>query len=66
MTRKASPSYNHVCMDAMQDKQESIQGCEWAVNRISYQMGMLRVDWLSGAKSALNLNEIKALPPTKS
>ena len=32
MTRKASPSYSHVCMDAMQDKQQSIQvGADFAL-----------------------------------
>ena len=34
MTRKASASCNHVCIDDMQDKQKSI-GDEWAVIGIS-------------------------------
>ena len=34
MTRKASASCNHVCVDAMHDKQKSI-GDEWAVIVIS-------------------------------
>ena len=52
MTRKASQSYSHVCMDAMQDKQQCIQD-EWAVNGISGEIGMMRVQvGIISAKSA--------------
>ena len=44
MTRKASASFNHVCMDAMQDKQKSI-GDKWAAIAASHPLWPLWVGW---------------------
>ena len=44
MTRKAPTSCNHVCMDAMQDKQKSI-GDEWAVIAVAGSLWPLWVGW---------------------
>ena len=44
MERKSSQSCNHVCMDAMQDKQKSISD-EWTVIEIASLVRVLRVGW---------------------
>ena len=55
MLRKASASCNHLCMDAMQDKQQSI-GDEWALIDIAGSDRMPHVGRMSSAKSAPNLS----------
>ena len=56
MTKNASTSCNHVCMDAMQDKQKFTED-EWAVIGIAGSLWPLRVGWKYSAKSAPNLSK---------